>query len=165
MAVTYSSILLDKIPQGENQQAQKSYTPTVLLADVANVPTLATTFQAISDKFSVGNNPSFGGKVFWTKGAGTTLTVRFKVSLDDGVLDPYEYAPSIGTPTTGTSAVDIAELTYASTTWIYTGSPSATVAYLPFELLLPRWRWVQVWAKSNNASGTCAGYVGAGRDS
>lgn len=158
MPATYTTVNLDKIAQGENQQPQKSSTPTVLLADSGNAPTLSTSFQRISDTFHVGNNPSLGGNIVWTYGSGTTLTVRFKVSMDDGNLDPFKWAPSVGTPSTGVSAVDAAELTFAKATW----DRGATAADCVFELLLSRWRYVQVWAKSSHASGSCAGYVSAG---
>lgn len=158
MPATFVTVSLDKIAQGENQQPQKGSTPTVLLADSTNVPTLSTSFQRISDAFALGNNPSLAGNIVWTYASGTTLTVRFKVSMDDGGLDPYKWAPSVGTPTSGVSAVDAAELTFAKATW----DRGSVAADCVFELLLSRWRYVQVWAKSNNASGSCAGYVCAG---
>lgn len=160
-----TAVRLDKISQGENQVAQKGVAITALFAATDSAPTLATTFAKISSRFCVGNNPGSAIKLAWTKASGTILTVRIKTSLDDGTSDPYEYVPSVGSPTTGTSAVDILELTFASATWVYTGSPSATIAYLPIDLQLPRWRYFEIWAKSDNASGTVSGYVVAGAGS
>lgn len=153
-----ATVRLDKIAQGENQEPQKGVTPTALVADAGSIPTLSTSFQRVSDAFVLGNNPSLGGNIVWTYGSGTILTVRFKVSMDDGASDPYKWAPSVGSPSSGVSAVDAAELTFAKATW----DRGATYADCPFELLLSRWRYVQVWAKSNNASGSCSGYVCAG---
>ena len=158
MPITSTTVRLADADWGERQRARKSIIPSPVLAAVATKPTLTTSFQLVSDTFDVGNNPSVGGNILWLYSGGATLTVRFKVSLDNATLDRFKYAPSIGSPTTGTSAVDIIELTYAKATW----DDGVDTADCPFELLVSRWRYFQIWVKSSNASGSVTGYVGAG---
>ena len=141
-----ATTLVNKAENELTPRAIKSASPSTFTAK-----NLTTSFQQVvlsdGNDINLGNNPSIAAILKWRYSAGTSLTVRIKVS-NNGT--DFVYAPSFGSPSTGTSVASIAEVTYSSTTWDQDG----TDAWCPFEAILTGWRFAQLWIKSNDASGS-----------
>lgn len=151
---------VNKADSSENQMAQKSVVPLALVGALDTAETaLANAYIQVSSTFDIANDPAMAIKLLWTYGgAATLLSVRFKVSMDLS-LDSFDWAESVGSPSSGTSVVDILTLTFAKATWDLGGG----VAKCPVSILEPRRRYVQVWAKTDSATtGSMLGYVGGG---
>lgn len=110
---------------------------------------LTTSYQQVGTDYDLGNSPFLSAILKWIYSAGTTLSVRFKVSHDQ---TNWQWLPDVGTPTSGVSAMTIATLTFATSVWDVDG----VYALCPLMARLNEFRYFQIWVKSNDASGSIA---------
>ncbi len=158
MAATYQTTILGNTILSFRR---KSATCPILVNDSANVNTLTTGFTRLSDTFDLGDNPGITFHPAWTKGSGTILTLRVKTSMTNDSSDPFDYLPDFGQPTGGVYTPTILEVPFPTSVFIYTGSPSASIAYLRFPIKEAGARYAQLWGKSDSATGSVLGYVSA----
>lgn len=124
---------------------------------VDSVTISSTSLLAFGDAFEVPVNGMVGAWIQWTKGSGTTLTVKVYVSGDGETFFPL---PSYGAPTSGAAVASVASLTFSQATWIRDGS--STICDIPVAVNVGPWPFVRIYVSSNNGSGSVEGQVWAG---
>lgn len=145
-----SVIVLHNVDQAE--VPKKSHEDTTIASE--NIG--STNWQQIGndDGYDLGSNPGASCMLDWTIGSATAIKFRVKVS-HDGVK--WQWAPSLGVPSSGDAAASIAQITYTASDWDIGGG----VSRLPVDFEIPGWRRFQVWVQSNHASGSITGSIRA----
>ena len=132
---------------------------TTVATAIASYSFVGTTAVTIGDStgylLPVNGVASFA--LEWTKGSGTVLTVTPFVSIDGTTFQPL---PCYAAASAGVSVASPASVTFASATWLRSGS--STVVDCPVSFNCGGWSYVLLKVASNNASGSIVGSVGAG---